>query len=55
MVGRCPSRSSRATRDRRASDLPVRRAFYTLADELHETILVLCSKCEWQTAFSAMT
>jgi hypothetical protein len=25
--------------------------FYTLADELHETILVACSKCNWRAAF----
>jgi len=36
---------------RRASDLSVRRAFYTLADEPRETILVACSKCEWRGAF----
>ena len=36
----------------RVSDLPVRRAFYTLADEPHETVLVACSKCEWRAAFS---
>jgi hypothetical protein len=39
-------------RERRASDLPVRRAFYTLADEPRETILVACSKCEWKAAYS---
>jgi len=39
-------------REARASDLPVRRAFYTLADEPRETILVACSKCEWRAAFS---
>jgi hypothetical protein len=38
-------------REPRASDLPVRRAFYTLADERHETILVACSKCDWKAAF----
>ena len=26
-------------------------AFYTLADEPRETILVACSKCEWRAAF----
>jgi hypothetical protein len=40
------------TRERRASDLPVRRAFYTLADEPREIILVACSKCHWRAAFS---
>src|SRR5215510_972935 len=39
-------------REPRASDLPVRRAFYTLADEPRETILVACSKCEWRAAFA---
>ena len=39
-------------RKRRASDLSVQRAFYTLADEPHETILVACSKCAWRAAFA---
>ena len=39
-------------RERRASDLSVRRAFYTLADEPRETIFVACSKCDWRAAFS---
>ena len=39
-------------REPRASDLPVRRTFYTLADEPRETILVACSKCDWRAAFS---
>jgi len=38
-------------RKRRASNLSVQRAFYTLADEPRETILVACSKCEWRAAF----
>ena len=38
-------------REPRASDLPVRQMFYTLADEPHETILVACSKCDWRAAF----
>jgi hypothetical protein len=37
---------------RRASDLSVQRAFYTLADEKREIILVACSKCAWRAAFS---
>jgi hypothetical protein len=41
-----------ARRERHASDLPVRRIFYTLADEPRETILVACSKCDWRAAFS---
>jgi hypothetical protein len=32
--------------------LPLRRAFYTLADEPRETVLVACSKCDWHAAFS---
>jgi hypothetical protein len=39
-------------RERRASDPPLRRAFYTLADESRETILVACSKCDWRAAFA---
>jgi hypothetical protein len=38
-------------REPRASDLPVRRVFYTLADEPRESILVACSKCDWRAAF----
>jgi hypothetical protein len=38
-------------REHRASDLPLRRAFYRLADEPRDTILVACSKCEWRAAF----
>jgi hypothetical protein len=38
-------------RERRASDLPVRRAFYMLTDEKRATILVACSKCEWKAAY----
>jgi hypothetical protein len=36
----------------RAGELPVQRAFYTLADEPRETILVACSKCDWGATFS---
>jgi hypothetical protein len=39
-------------RDRRASDLPVRRAFYTLGDSPRWAILVACSKCDWRAAFA---
>jgi hypothetical protein len=39
-------------RQRRASDLPAQRAFYTLADEPHEIVLVACSKCDWKAAFA---
>jgi hypothetical protein len=38
-------------REHRASDLPLRRAFYRLADEPREIILVACSKCGWKAAF----
>ena len=41
----------RARRKPRASDLPVQRMFYTLADEQRETILIACSKCDWKAAF----
>jgi hypothetical protein len=37
-------------RDRR-TDLAVKQAFYRLADEKRETILVACSKCDWRAAF----
>jgi len=50
MVGRraCrPSRSKARSTDR----LSVKQAFYRLADEQRETILVACSKCEWKAAF----
>src|SRR5262245_19299878 len=38
-------------RDRR-TDLAVKQAFYRLADEKRETILVAYSKCDWRAAFS---
>ena len=38
-------------REHRARDLPLRRAFYRLADEPREIILVACSKCDWKAAF----
>jgi hypothetical protein len=38
------------TRERR-TDLAVKQAFYRLADEKRETILVACSKCDWRAAF----
>jgi hypothetical protein len=40
-------------REHRASDLPLRRAFYRLADEPREIILVACRKCDWKAAFRA--
>ena len=38
-------------REHRASNLPLRRAFYRLADEPREIILVACGKCDWKAAF----
>ena len=42
----------RARKRERRADLAVKQAFYRLADEKRETILVACSKCEWRAAFS---
>jgi hypothetical protein len=42
----------RARKRERRTDLAVKRAFYRLADEPRETILVACSKCDWRAAFS---
>jgi len=42
----------RARKHERRTDLAVKQAFYRLADEKRETILVACSKCEWRAAFS---
>jgi len=42
----------RARKRERRTDLAVKQAFYRLADEKHETILVACSKCDWRAAFS---
>ena len=36
----------RARRGERRADLAVKQAFYRLADEKRETILVACSKCD---------
>src|SRR5262249_23008553 len=41
----------RARKRERRTDLPVKQAFYRVADEQRETILVACSKCEWKAAF----
>jgi hypothetical protein len=38
-------------RETRATDLPLRRAFYSLADETRPVILVACSKCDWKAAY----
>jgi hypothetical protein len=42
----------RARKRERHTDLAVKQAFYRLADEKRETILVACSKCDWRAAFS---
>jgi hypothetical protein len=41
----------RARTPRRRSDYTGKQAFYRLADEPGEVILVACSKCEWKAAF----
>jgi hypothetical protein len=33
------------------SDYTAKQAFYRLADELRDTILVACSECDWKAAF----
>ena len=38
-------------RERRVADLPLKRAFYILADEPRAIILVACHKCDWKAAF----
>ena len=42
----------RARKRGRRTDLAVKRAYYRLADEKREIILVACSKCDWRAAFS---
>src|SRR5215472_15917521 len=42
----------RARKRERRTDLAVKQAFYRLADEKHETIIVACSKCDSRAAFS---
>jgi hypothetical protein len=42
----------RARNRERRTDLAVKRAYYRLADEKREIILVACSKCDWRAAFS---
>ena len=41
-----------ARKRERRTDLAVKQAFYRLADEKRETILVACSKCDWRAAFA---
>jgi len=43
----------RARKRERRTDPAVKQAFYRLADEKRETILVACSKCDWRAAFFA--
>src|SRR6516225_304836 len=42
----------RARKREQRTDLAVKQAFYRLADERREIILVACSKCDWRAAFS---
>jgi hypothetical protein len=42
----------RGRKRERRTDLAVKRAFYRLADENREIILVACSKCDWRAAFA---
>jgi hypothetical protein len=42
----------RARRRERRADLAVKQAFYRLADEKREIVLVACSKCDWRAAFA---
>jgi hypothetical protein len=42
----------RARKRKRRTDLAVKPAFYRLADEKRETILVACSKCDSRAAFA---
>jgi RNase P subunit RPR2 len=40
----------RARTPNRRSDYTVKQAFYRLADELRDTVLVACSKCDWKAS-----
>jgi len=42
----------RARPRERRTDLAVKQAFYRLADEKREIILVACRKCAWRAAFA---
>jgi hypothetical protein len=42
----------RARKRKQRTDLAVKQAYYRLADEKREIILVACSKCNWRAAFS---
>jgi hypothetical protein len=41
----------RARIPKRRSDYTAKQAFYRLADEPREVILIACSKCDWKAAF----
>src|SRR6266480_6209897 len=43
----------RARKRERRTDLAVKQAYYRLADEKREIILVACSKCDWRAAFQS--
>jgi hypothetical protein len=42
----------RVRKRERRTDLAVKQAFYRLADEKREIMLVACSKCDWRAAFA---
>jgi hypothetical protein len=42
----------RARKRERRTDVAVKQAYYRLADEKREIILVACSKCDWRAAFA---
>ena len=42
----------RARKRERRTDLAVKQAYYRLADEKREIILVACGKCDWRAAFA---
>jgi hypothetical protein len=46
-----PMDPPRARKRGRRTDLAVKQAYYRLADEKREIILVACSKCDWRAAF----
>jgi hypothetical protein len=48
---KCSRTRAPAYRRRRASDLAAKQTFYRLGDERRDTILVACSKCDWEAAF----
>ena len=42
----------RARKRERRTELAVKQAYYRLADEKREIILVACSRCDWRAAFA---